>query len=267
MATEYNVNSPAYTNKISMENSEFAQSAKPSQSQMHGLECAPAEGLVKNLFTRTAGLSSTSLALQDKRLYDFATFQIATAGGQAANIVVGELWVTYLIEFLKPQIPTTLGGDLDTLKINGTESAVTAIRITDNLSNSTTNTVTGSLGYSIAASGIAPFTESLTLTRMVIGNLYQISSAYACSQAITTAPAWSITSGATAKLAYPSGTAFNANSTVSINGGGTGACQFMITFTASASTVVLSLTNGLLAASGNYFGQHIVSGLDSTITN
>lgn len=258
MATEYNVNSPAYTNKISMENSEFAQSAKPSQSQMHGVECAPAEGLVRNLFTRSAGLSSTSLALQDKRLYDLANFQIATVGGQAANIVVGELWVTYLIEFLKPQIPITLGGDLDTLKFNK-NSAVATTTLDFGLIGLS---ATGSLGYSIVSAA------SFTVSKLVIGNLYEFTVAWSASAAITTLPTLSVSSGGTATAAYPTSAGVNLLTVLSTGGGAgvTTAAQGALTFTATSTSATIAITGGILT-SGTFYCQGVVSGIDASITN
>lgn len=103
MATEYNANRASFTSKVQMENYEFAQSAKPSLSQIHGVECDPREGVLSKLYVRDNSPSVTG-AVEDARFYDFGTFQIATSGMQASAVTVGELWVSYCVELYKPNL-------------------------------------------------------------------------------------------------------------------------------------------------------------------
>lgn len=107
LSTEYNVNASPYINKQYMENAQYAQSAKSSVNQLHGIECSNSDRPMQVLFTRTGNLTASGDSL---KWYDLANFQIATVGFQAANVVVGELWVSYNIEFFKPQIPKQIGG-------------------------------------------------------------------------------------------------------------------------------------------------------------
>jgi len=107
MATEYNSLSAAYPDKRSMENSQYATSSKPSESFIHPIECAIAQTSVNELYVRSGPVSSGDL-----RLYDLGIFQIATIGQQVSGGVLGELWVTYEIEFLKPQLPPVIGSSL-----------------------------------------------------------------------------------------------------------------------------------------------------------
>lgn len=100
MATEYNAALPLFTDKQEMENHQYATSARQSSSIFHPIECARDASVSQQLYTRTGAVP----AGEDPRLYDFGNFQIATVGQQAANVNIGELWVTYEIELLKPQI-------------------------------------------------------------------------------------------------------------------------------------------------------------------
>lgn len=100
MATNYNVYRPNFISKTEMENHEFCTSAKPSESFMHPIECAVGENPLHVMFVRT-----DTPGQGDLRMYDLGTFQIATVGSQA-TAVIGELWVTYDIEFLKPRVTT-----------------------------------------------------------------------------------------------------------------------------------------------------------------
>lgn len=98
LATNYNALRPNFASKSEMENHEFTTSGKPSESFMHPIECAPNETPVRVLYTRTG-----ATALGDLRMYDLGNFQLATAGMQAVA-VIGELWVTYDVELLKPRL-------------------------------------------------------------------------------------------------------------------------------------------------------------------
>lgn len=106
MGTQYNASSPTFETKQQMENSEFTMSARPSINQLHAIECAPRETPMSILYTRRGGLAAN----QDIKTYDLAKFTIATQGMQQTNVNLGELWVTYHIEFLKPKLPVGLAG-------------------------------------------------------------------------------------------------------------------------------------------------------------
>lgn len=105
MGTQYNVNSQTFQTKQQMENYEYTNSCRPSEYMLHAVECAPSEQPYKMLFTRGGSVTSTNASpVEDRRLYDHANFSIATQGMQQTNQIVGELWVTYQIELLKPKI-------------------------------------------------------------------------------------------------------------------------------------------------------------------
>jgi hypothetical protein len=82
-----------------MENSEFAVATKPTINLMHGVECADRQTILPQRYVR-AGTPPTG---QDLRLYDHETFQLATAANPIQNL--GELWVSYCVEFFKPVLP------------------------------------------------------------------------------------------------------------------------------------------------------------------
>lgn len=101
MATEYDSVRPNFTSKQEMENHQYAASAKTSSSMLHPIECARDASTLTTLYVRTGSVPSDA----DPRMYDFGNFQIATVGQSASNSTnIGELWVTYEIELLKPMI-------------------------------------------------------------------------------------------------------------------------------------------------------------------
>ncbi len=99
MATQYNSAMPDFLNKAEMEQYEFTCTTRPSRSLIHAVECDPNLQVMDHLYTRTGALPNG----QDVQFYDWGKFQLATVGMQAAA-TIGELWVTYDVEFFKPRI-------------------------------------------------------------------------------------------------------------------------------------------------------------------
>lgn len=120
MAVEFNPDSPDYQSKLQIENSECAISFRPDQSAIYGVECArnrTSNFLVRN-DNRTTNLPS----------YDFGKMYFATALGSSSynNAVLGELWVSYDIELIKPRLSKLIGGNL---KISSSTGVVAATPI------------------------------------------------------------------------------------------------------------------------------------------
>lgn len=99
MSTNYNADDPLFTTKRQMENSEFAVSIKPTDQVIHMIECDPKQTSINELYTRSGAVP----AGQDYKAYDLGNFQIATQGNPVQ--LLGELWVSYCIEFFKPELP------------------------------------------------------------------------------------------------------------------------------------------------------------------
>jgi len=107
LATNYNTNDATFSSKISMENSAFAVSCKPSQSMLHPLECDPSLDSPWK-YTRD-GINPVSAP----QLYDVANVYVATQGLTApAGTVLGELWATYVVDMIEPIIPPPGTGSL-----------------------------------------------------------------------------------------------------------------------------------------------------------
>lgn len=106
MATNYNSIDRAFTSKIEMENSEFAVSTKPSMSLIHAIECDPKYSGLDILYVRDPSYETADT--NDRRFYDYGRFQLATTGlPGSTGATMGEIWVSYDIEFMKP----VLGGN------------------------------------------------------------------------------------------------------------------------------------------------------------
>jgi hypothetical protein len=97
MATNYNAIQPEWLTKKELENSEYASSAKPSETFCHPVECKKSMLAIDELYIR----KDNTVITGDPRLYDLGNFYIAV-GGQQSNSIIGELWLTYEVEFFFP---------------------------------------------------------------------------------------------------------------------------------------------------------------------
>lgn len=102
MATEYNSLANKFVTPVEMLNSQWAESLKPSLSQMHFIECAGSMTPNLPLYCR----DQNDVAGGDVRLYDLAKFQLATQGMTATGDgqIIGQLWISYDMSLLKPVI-------------------------------------------------------------------------------------------------------------------------------------------------------------------
>lgn len=94
LSTLYNAYEKIPTNKQAMEALEFTTSCVPSTNMIHPIECAPREQVLNHLYVSQDPQS-------DARFSTLGTFLCATVGQQAAANL-GELWVSYDVELLKP---------------------------------------------------------------------------------------------------------------------------------------------------------------------
>lgn len=166
MATQYNVNRPNFVSKQEMEAYEFSCSTRPSASLLHPIECNPDETPMTHLYVRSGTVPSG----EDARMYDLGKFQLATVGMQAAA-TIGELWVTYDIELLKPRLNPygTYSGEYTRIK-NGA--------FTNSDMFSAIQTVpTGDLGVTIGSSGSfydrIVFPSNITMGRFFVHVLWR----------------------------------------------------------------------------------------------
>jgi hypothetical protein len=106
MATNYNADEPAYVTKQAMENSEYAVSVKPTCTLIHGVECMSTQTVLPQSYIRNAAANPNL----DLKFSDLGNFQLATQGNPTQ--LIGELWVSYTVEFFKPILPADVGGDV-----------------------------------------------------------------------------------------------------------------------------------------------------------
>jgi len=113
-ATNYNASEPPFTSKVQMENSEYAVSVKPTNALMHAIECSPQETTINRLYV--------DRNYADPRFTDLGVTQFATQGYSSDGVILGELWVSYCVEFFKPKLTEDVGVTMSAHVIRSTWS-------------------------------------------------------------------------------------------------------------------------------------------------
>ncbi len=100
VATQYDPLDEVFQNKGQMLNYQYGTSSDPSTSLIHPIECAYSQTVVTHRYIRAEPVPVGG----DIRLYDWGKTSIATVGMQNVGGAIGEIWVSYDIEFYKPKV-------------------------------------------------------------------------------------------------------------------------------------------------------------------
>lgn len=112
IASEYSAEAPLFATKIDAESSLFSTTTAPFNSALHPIECNPRENL------NTKYLVRNDLTVpRNPEAFDMFNFQIITQG-MASAYTVGEIWVTYDVEFFKPRTPPCEAGSIQYIQTN-----------------------------------------------------------------------------------------------------------------------------------------------------
>lgn len=98
MAMQYNSAAAPFTNKISLENSDFAISDRIDKPMAYGIECV---GFSRDHYYVRNGASTLPLVDTDIGLFQIAVLPATTF---PVDTVIGELWVAYDIEFIRARL-------------------------------------------------------------------------------------------------------------------------------------------------------------------
>jgi len=106
LAVQYRSDAPNFATKTQLLNEMWSVDTVPSTNVVLPVECAPAETVLTHQYIRTGGVGTG-----DIKMFDLGLLSVATQGGQSGqNNIVGELWVSYDVELLKPQLSNSTGG-------------------------------------------------------------------------------------------------------------------------------------------------------------
>jgi hypothetical protein len=120
--TSYRANDSDPASKVEMLNEYWASESIPSDGFAHPIECSPAENPFQVHYVRTKPVPAGDTPL----LYDIGKTNIATQGMPSDGNVVGDLWVTYEVELIKPQIESNVLGENLSAFATGNVAATTA---------------------------------------------------------------------------------------------------------------------------------------------
>jgi hypothetical protein len=115
LSTQYNANAVPYGSQREVDNAEFTTTSAPDKSFIHPIECSTKDSPVSVRYVRS---NNSAVSSDDERLDDVGVFQVSTFGNPVVGAVIGELWVTYKVRFLKPELAdfhagTTFIGNAD----------------------------------------------------------------------------------------------------------------------------------------------------------
>lgn len=109
LATQYNALAPLFQDKRELLNYEFADACKPSLSMTHWIECKPNDVPDPEKTVRAGTIPANA----DLRLYDHGRLTVAVGGNTAGGSIIGQLWITYDIEFYFPRYSGSAAGVLN----------------------------------------------------------------------------------------------------------------------------------------------------------
>lgn len=121
MQTVYRATDANPSSKYELLNEYWSNEALPCDTMIHPIECAPGQTVLPRRYVRTGQVSDDTL------FYDYGRTIIATQGMPGTNIV-GDLYITYEIEFSKPKLSVALGDQISSCIITGT-SPVQAVPV------------------------------------------------------------------------------------------------------------------------------------------
>lgn len=170
MSTQYDPKDAPFVDKAENENYWCTVSGVPYRDLMHLVECAKNQTLLNELLVRIDDQPAES----DLSFYDLGNFDIATVGNPAGTGSIGELWVTYCIELLKPKIP-----EQPTPSDAGTDLfSLTTVTNTRCLGSSAPTIIVNSLGATVDTTGfgtiilndVVPNGTNLMMVYCIIGS-------------------------------------------------------------------------------------------------
>jgi hypothetical protein len=100
--TVYDASAPALMNKRQCEDYMGCTASVPACSILHAVECKPGRDVLDRYYV----LNGQDPDVGELKFFNQGTLNVFVQGQQASNVNLGELWVSYDIEFYNPRIDT-----------------------------------------------------------------------------------------------------------------------------------------------------------------
>jgi hypothetical protein len=128
MQTVYRATDADPTSKFELLNEYWSNEALPCDTMVHPIECAPGQTVLPRRYVRTGSVTD------DLMFYDYGRTIVATQGMPNTGIV-GDLYITYEIEFSKPKLSIALGDQISSCIFTGTGTSQFSILNAQNIIN------------------------------------------------------------------------------------------------------------------------------------
>jgi len=158
MTTVYDPTDPDLASKREAEDYGGCVAGVPSNSLLHPVECKPRSDVLDRLYVQISPIANA----EDLKFYSKGKLNLFTQGMQQAGVTIGELWVSYDIEFYKPKILPIGSVGAAGSKLTVLNSACNSVQLFgfNNLSQvagnlGVTYTITGGVGNLNIPSGTA----------------------------------------------------------------------------------------------------------------
>lgn len=107
ISTNYNCADPPFSTRTSMENTQYCNSAKPSTSFVHIVECDPALQAQENLYITEGGIPRPQMSINEANwcqttVATFSTQIVQPNPGVYTSYQLGSLYITYDILLIQP---------------------------------------------------------------------------------------------------------------------------------------------------------------------
>lgn len=243
IATQYNPYNADFNNKAQMENYDYAQSDKFTNTQFHGVECDPTKNHGSAILQVRSGAVPTG---QDLRDFDLCTVNVATNTASTTAQNVAELWVHYKIRLGKSKITEVLGTTNPSVVFYGSYPLQAA-----NMTGC--NTLLGAAGYLAASYDGGVF----TIKNAVVGQAYNlINTIVGTSLNTGTFNGLEILSGGTERAIFPDSTGNGKVSEFQVKS----ATQFVQLFAVTATSSVMRFNSS--GSVGTGVVQHALLRID-----
>lgn len=103
LSSVYDPTKPNLTSSMSILNTEFSVSGVPYRSFYHLIECNPRTTALKCYNVRSSDASVSNLELDNS---DMGFVQVSTEGNPTTGAAIGDLFISYVLELMKPIDPT-----------------------------------------------------------------------------------------------------------------------------------------------------------------
>jgi len=121
VSTEYDAYDEVPENKRSMDEQQFSTSEKPTEDQIHPIECAPDGNVLRRQYI-VPGINHDNMenVEGDLRMAALGNVTFATDGQPTSGQVIAEAWSSYKVKFFRPVLESSAMTDLSfTQHING----------------------------------------------------------------------------------------------------------------------------------------------------